>query len=72
MCQTWIWFWVYFRVIRRTSHKRIVSEVSDMIERKESLHIIHLFASWLSDLLKLDFYDCSTDSQVIIADKSTP
>jgi len=72
MCQTWIWFWVYFRVIRRISHKNIVSQVDDMIQNHSSLHIIHLFGSWLSDLTKLGFYDSATDSQVEITDQNTP
>jgi len=43
MCQTWIWFWVYFRVVRRFTHKQIAAKVKIMIEQKESLINIHIF-----------------------------
>lgn len=72
MCQTWIWFWVYFRVVRKRSHKRILNEVSLMILQKKSLHIVNLFGSWLSDLLKLHFFDSATDSQVVVTAEMTP
>jgi len=72
MCQTWIWFWVYFRVIRKKSHQKIVAQVKDMIEQHKSLHIIHLFGSWLSDLHKLDCKDYATESQLEIIDSTTP
>jgi len=72
MCQTWIWFWVYFRVIRKKSHKKIVTNVKSMIAQKKSLHIIHLFGSWLSDLHKLDCKDYATESQLEIIDSTTP
>ena len=43
MCQTWIWFWVYFRVVRKFTHKQIAAKVKIMIEQKESLINIHIF-----------------------------
>lgn len=72
MCQTWIWFWIYNRTVRKCSHKKIVAEVSKMIEQKKSLHIIHLFSSWLCDLGKLGFFDKATDSQARIAEENSP
>jgi len=72
MCQTWIWFWVYFRVVRKRSHKRIAAAVAQMIREKRSLHIIHIFASWLSDLLKLKFFDSATESSIQITTELTP
>jgi hypothetical protein len=43
MCQTWIWFWVYFRIIRKRSHLQITKQVKIMIQKDKSLIHIHLF-----------------------------
>jgi hypothetical protein len=72
MCQTWIWFWVYFRVVRRFTHKQIAAKVKIMIEQKESLINIHIFNSWLHDLLRLGCFMDETPSQDQIVAGNTP
>jgi hypothetical protein len=72
MCQTWIWFWVYFRIIRNKTHSHIAKQVKAMINKQNSLVNIHLFGSWLNDLLQLGYYLNETPSVDMIVTQNTP
>ena len=49
-CQTWIWFWSYFRIVRGFSHKKISEAVNEHLRDGKSLQLVHAFSSWLADL----------------------
>merc|ERR1712212_1398262 len=72
MCQTWIWYWVYFRVVRNYPPREIAEHVIDLINAEQSLKHIHQFNCFLSDLYKVGFLMRETQSQTDIADAETP
>lgn len=72
MCQTWIWYWVYFRVIHEMSPKTIATHVRTLIDENRSLKHVHRFNCWLSDLYNIGFRNKETVSQTNIAQSDTP
>ena len=66
MCQTWIWYWVYFRVVRHSPPREIAEHVINKIEEKTSLGHIHQFNCFLADLYKVGFLMRETQSQTDI------
>jgi hypothetical protein len=72
MCQTWIWYWVYFRVVRKMPPREIANFVKKLIEEERSLKHIHKFNCWLSDLYHIGFVNRETQSQTNIAESDTP
>jgi len=72
MCQTWIWYWVYFRVVRHYPPREIAEHVINKIEEQTSLAHVHQFNCFLADLYKIGFLMRETQSQTDIADAETP
>jgi len=72
MCQTWIWYWVYFRVVRHYPPREIAEHVINKIEEQTSLGHVHQFNCFLADLYKIGFLMRETQSQTDIADAETP
>lgn len=72
MCQTWIWYWVYFRLIRKVNSDLLARHVYRLGCEKKSLERIHKFNCWLADLYKLGFYTTESPSQTKIAIMHTP
>ena len=66
MCQTWIWYWVYFRVVRKLPPREIANFVKSMVQEDRSLRHIHKFNCWLSDLHNVGFLNRETQSQTDI------
>ena len=63
MCQTWIWYWVYFRVVRHYPPREIAEHVINKIEEQTSLAHVHQFNCFLADLYKIGFLMRETQSQ---------
>jgi len=72
MCQTWIWYWVYFRLVRLVSCEVLSRHIYRLSQQKKSLERIHKFNCWLADLYKLGFYTDASASQTKVAETSTP
>lgn len=72
MCQTWIWYWVYFRLIRKVNSELLARHIYRLGCEKKSLEQIHKFNCWLADLHKLDFFTTESPSQTQIAIMHTP
>lgn len=72
MCQTWIWYWVYFRLVRRMTSDAMARHVYQLGIQGKSLNRIHRYNCWLSDLHKLGFYTTETASQTRVAVEMTP
>jgi len=72
MCQTWIWYWVYFRLVRLVSCEVVSRHIYRLSHDKKSLERVHKFNCWLSDLHKLGFYTEASVSQTQVAEESTP
>merc|ERR1719419_27465 len=72
MCQTWIWYWVYFRVIRKMPPREIANFVKTLVQQERSLNHIHKFNCWLSDLYRVGFLCRETQSQTDVARNDTP
>jgi hypothetical protein len=66
MCQTWIWYWVYFRVVRNYPPREIAEHVIAKINGEESLKHVHQFNCFLADLYKVGFIMRETQSQTDI------
>jgi len=72
MCQTWIWYWVYFRLVRLISCDVLSRHIFRLANEKKSLDRIHKFNCWLADLYKIGFYTDASPSQTKVAETSTP
>jgi len=72
MCQTWIWYWVYFRLIRKVEAETMTRHIYRLSIERKSLERVHKFNCWLADLHKLGFYTRESPSQTKIAEMSTP
>lgn len=72
MCQTWIWYWVYFRFVRGVSADTLARHIYQLGRDAKSLNRIHRYNCWLSDLHKLGFYTTETASQTLVAVEMTP
>ena len=66
MCQTWIWYWVYFRVVRNYPPREIAEHVIAKINGEQSLKHVHQFNCFLADLYKIGFLMRETQSQTDI------
>uniref|UniRef100_H2Z8I1 Uncharacterized protein n=1 Tax=Ciona savignyi TaxID=51511 RepID=H2Z8I1_CIOSA len=72
MCQTWIWYWVYFRLIRSINTQVLSRHVYRLGTEKKSLERVHRFNCWLADLYKLGFFTNESPSQTKVAETHTP
>jgi len=72
MCQTWIWYWVYFRLIRNVEAEVMTRHIYRLSVERKSLDRVHKFNCWLADLHKLGFFTKESPSQTKIAEMSTP
>uniref|UniRef100_F6YSY4 Uncharacterized protein n=1 Tax=Ciona intestinalis TaxID=7719 RepID=F6YSY4_CIOIN len=72
MCQTWIWYWVYFRLIRSINTQVLSRHIYRLGQDKNSLERVHRFNCWLADLYKLGFYTNESPSQTKVALLHTP
>lgn len=69
MCQTWIWYWVYFRVVRHYPPREIAEHVINKIEEQTSLAHVHQFNCFLADLYKIGFLMRETQSQTDVGER---
>jgi len=72
MCQTWIWYWVYWRLVRNTECHEVIDHIQSLIAAKKSLKHINLFNTWLIELHKLGYVQTETVWEAKQAEKGTP
>lgn len=72
MCQTWIWYWVYWRMVRQANSQEIISHIKENIRKNKSLSHIRKFNTWMIELYKLGYYVSESASEAKSAEKATP
>lgn len=72
MCQTWIWYWVYWRMVRQENANTIIKHVKSLCEQNKSLQHIQLFNKWMIELYKLGYLIKENASEAKSASKASP
>ena len=55
MCQTWIWWWVYWRMVRQANVNELTKHLKELIKTKSTLHHISGFKQWLVNLYNMGY-----------------
>lgn len=72
MCQTWIWYWVYWRMVRQADEIEIIKHCKKLIREKNSLTHINKFHKWMSELYKLGYFIRENSSEASSAERGGP
>lgn len=72
MCQTWIWYWVYWRMVRQATALEITKHVKELITKRKSLSHVQSFNKWMIELYKLGYLVKENGIEAAAADKATP
>jgi len=72
MCQTWIWYWVYWRMVRQADASEIIKHIKKLIHEKQSLKHIRIFHTWMMELHHLRYIVPATASEKADAVRISP
>jgi len=72
MCQTWIWWWVYWRMVRQANVTELTKHLKDLIKAKGTLAHIAGFKQWLVNLYGLGYLQRECAYERKAAELNTP
>jgi len=72
MCQTWIWYWVYWKFVRQANTYEIIKHIKGLLNDKQTLQHISSFHYWLSRLHRLGYVQKEGASEKQAAKQGTP
>lgn len=72
MCQTWIWWWVYWRMVRQADVNELTKHLKDLIKTKATLAHIAGFKQWLVNLYNLGYLQRECAYERKAAELNTP
>jgi len=72
MCQTWIWYWVYWRMVRQANANELVNHIKQLLADKKTLKHISRFNNWLAELHRLKYVMRENVIERRAAEKATP
>jgi len=72
MCQTWIWWWVYWRMVRQANVSELTKHLKDLIKTKATLAHIAGFKQWLVNLYSLGYLQRECAFERKAAELNTP
>jgi len=72
MCQTWIWYWVYWRMIRQANANELINHIKQLLADRKTLKHISRFNNWLAELFKLKYVMRENAIEKRAAEKATP
>lgn len=72
MCQTWIWYWVYWRMVRQAPAVEIIGHIKTLTAQKKSLTHIQKFNKWMIELFKLGYFVKENVAEAAAAEKASP
>lgn len=72
MCQTWIWWWVYWRMVRQANVTELTKHLKELIRTKSTLHHISGFKQWLVNLYNMGYLQRECAYERKAAEDNTP
>ena len=72
MCQTWIWWWVYWRMVRQANVNELTKHLKELIRTKSTLHHISGFKQWLVNLYNMGYLQRECAYERKAAEDNTP
>lgn len=72
MCQTWIWWWVYWRMVRQANVTELTRHLKEQIKKRKTLQHVSAFKQWLIELYNLGYLQRECAYERRAAAENTP